>query len=201
MHDNLQSVQDNMQTMDDLLNGKITDVAARLPMEEYDCIIYRVWNYGVNVSDYLAKDGKTGLVVLNSTDAAYVFNQALLRYNTIYVKASDYNLTSDVVMADKKNACVDSDGATLYMYGHRFWVNGESFETSQRNQLSGLIIVNGTVRVENSFHTTVTNMIFQNCTAGVELINTNTWTEVPFLTQYISINDVQVLFFELTPAT
>ncbi len=173
----LNQTKTDTQTMDDLLNGKITDVGARLPIGQYGCVFYRVWNYIANVSDYLVKDGRSGLVIWNSTDAASVLNSALKQYGSIFVVADDYNLTSDVPIENKKNARLDSDGATFYMYNHKLVVFGDNFESSQYNQISGFIIVNGTVRVENSFRTTITNMIFENCSTGIELINSNTWTE------------------------
>jgi hypothetical protein len=173
----LNQTNSNMQTMHDLLNGKIDDVNARLPIGQYDCVIYRVWNYNDNQSYYLAKNGKTGSVDLNSTNAAYVFNEAFLKFNSVYVKADDYNLTQNVYLTNKKNARLDSDGATLFMYGNKLVVSGKSFEYSENNQVSGLVVVDGTLRVQNSFRTTITNMIFENCTVGVELANTNTWTE------------------------
>jgi type II secretory pathway pseudopilin PulG len=173
----LNQTNSNMQTMQDLLNGKITDIGARLPIEQYGCVVYRVWNYVENVSDYLVKDGRSGVVVWNSTDAAWVLNKALAQYGSVFVVADDYNVTSDVVLQNQKNARLDSDGATLFMYGNRLVVLGDSFEYSSYNQVSGFIVVNGTVRVENSFRTTITNMIFENCSVGVELANTNTWTE------------------------
>jgi hypothetical protein len=161
----------------DLLNGKIDNLNARLPIEQYDYVIYRVWNYQINASEYLAKDGKTGYVALNSTDASAVFNSALSAGNNIYVKADQYDLTSDIYMSNKKNTRLDSDGATLNANGHRIVIYGVDYANSVNNQLSGFVVVNGTVRVQNSFRTTVTNMIFQNCTAGLELVNTNTWSE------------------------
>jgi hypothetical protein len=72
---------------------------------------------------------------------------------------------------------LDSDGATLLLNGYKITVRGDDYQFSQNNQISGLLIVNGTLRVENSFRTTVTNMIFENCTVGLELANTNKWSE------------------------
>jgi hypothetical protein len=163
--------------MQNLLNGRINNVDARLPVGQYDYVIYRYWDYNNNVSVYLAKNGRTGFVEYNSTDAASVFNGALQSGNCVYVVADEYNLTSDVRITNKKNARLDSDGATLLLYGNKVVVNGTDYSRSQYNQISGLIILNGTVRIQNSFRTTVTNMIFQNCTVGLELANTNTWTE------------------------
>jgi hypothetical protein len=161
----------------DLLNGKIDNIDARLPLEQYDYVIYRYWDPYHNVSEYLAKNGRTGVVDYNSTNAATVFNQALSSGKSIYVKADEYTLTSDIQIMNKKNSRLDSDGAVLTLNGNKLTVSGSDFEHSQNNQLSGLIVVNGTVRIQNSFRTTVTNIIIENSTVGLELANTNTWTE------------------------
>ncbi len=160
-----------------LLNGKIENVNARLPIGQYDYVIYRYWNYNSNVSDYLAKSGRTGLVEFNHTDAASVFNNAIANGNSIYIKSDEYNITSNVCLNDKKNARLDSDGARLIMNGNKIILNGTNYETSQCNQISGLVVLNGTLRIQNSFRTTVTNMIFEKATVGLELANTMAWTE------------------------
>ncbi len=72
---------------------------------------------------------------------------------------------------------MDSDGASLTLNGNKIIIRGESYQNSQYDQISGLVILNGSVRIENSFFTTVTNMIFENSTIGIELANTNAWTE------------------------
>jgi len=158
----------------DLLNGKINNLNALLPIQEYNYVIYRYWN---NQSFYLARNGQTGNVDYNSTDAATVFNQALSTGNNVYVKSDDYTISSNIYMLNKKNARLDSDGAMLNLNQNRIIVKGDDFEHSQNNQVSGFVIFNGTIHIENSFATTVTNMIFENCTVGLELANTNTWTE------------------------
>ncbi len=156
------------------LNSEISNLNARLPIEQYDYVIYRFWDNG---SVFLAKNGKTGLVDFNSTDAASVFNQALSRGNSVYVKADEFTLNSDVVIVNKKNARLDSDGAILSLNGKKITIKGDDFQHSQYNQISGFRIVKGTVRIENSFMTTVMNMVFENNTVGIELANTKTWTE------------------------
>ena len=158
----------------DLLNGKIDNLNSLLPVQQYDYVIYRVWN---NQSFYIAKNGQTGVVDFNSTDAATVFNQALTNGSNIFVKSDQYAINSNIYMLNKKNARLDSDGATLNLGQNSVIVKGDDFEHSQNNQVSGFVILNGTVHIENSFETTVTNMIFENCTVGLELANTNTWTE------------------------
>jgi hypothetical protein len=56
-------------------------------------------------------------------------------------------------------------------------VKGDNYALSQNNIIQGLTIINATLRIENSFATTVTNTAFINCNTALELENTNTWTE------------------------
>jgi hypothetical protein len=163
--------------MQDLLNRKIDNLNALLPIEQYDYVIYRYWDYNSNVSIYMLKNGRNGTVEYNSTDASSVFNRAFNNGNSVFVKSDEYTLNSDVYVANKKNARLDSDGATLNMNGTKIIVSGTDYTHSQNNQVSGFVIVNGTVRIQNSFGTTVTDMIFQNSKVGLELANTNNWTE------------------------
>ena len=174
---NFTALTETQYVMQALFNGKIDNLDARLPIGQYDYVVYRVWDYSSNISVYLAKDGRNGTVTFNSTYAADVFNQALSNGNSVYVKSDQYNLTANIELSNKKNARLDSDGAILNLQGHKILIFGDSYAQSQNNHISGLIIVGGTVRVENSFRTTITNLIFENSTVGVELANTNTWTE------------------------
>ena len=43
--------------------------------------------------------------------------------------------------------------------------------------ISGLTLINATVRVENSFATTIQNTMFVNTTTAIEFANTKTWSE------------------------
>ena len=171
---NYASLNQSYNNLQSQLEREIASLNARLPIEQYDYVIYRYWD---SVSIFVAKNGKTGLVDFNSTDAAFVFNQALTHGNNIFVKSDEYTINADILLLNKKNARLESDGASLTCNGNRIVIKGNSFQHSQYNQLSGLKIINGTVRIENSFRTTIVNMIFENCSVAVELTNTNTWTE------------------------
>jgi hypothetical protein len=69
------------------------------------------------------------------------------------------------------------DGSQIKCNGHRIVIKGDNYTRSQYNILSSVEIINGTVRIENSFKTTITNIIFRNCTTALELVNTKTWSE------------------------
>ena len=70
------------------------------------------------------------------------------------------------------NAKIISDGATIIGNGHKIIISGDNYTSSQYVTISGLTIINGTVRIENSFGTTISNMIFENTSTCIELANT-----------------------------
>jgi hypothetical protein len=140
-------------------------------VEGYDYIIFQD---GTSVK---AKNGKNGAIDLSSTNASTVINQAIAQGNNVYIKFSEYKLNSDILLYNKKNARVISDGALIRGNGKKIIIKGDNYTSSQNNILSGLEIVKGTVRIENSFKTTITDMVFRNCTTAIEFVNTKTWSE------------------------
>jgi hypothetical protein len=150
-----------------LLSGKIDNLESRLPIAQYDYVISSEWDFDNNVTSYFVKNGKTGIVDFVSPLASLVFNYAISNGNSVYAKSGDYEIDSDIYLKNKKNARLDSDGATLALDGGKIIIQGDSFQASQNNLISGFIVSNGTIRIENSFRSSV----------AIELANTNTWTE------------------------
>jgi len=126
---------------------------------------------------YKAKNQESGYVDFTSADAALVLNQAIVEGNTVYIQAGNYTLSSDVQVYNKKNTKILSDGATIIGNGKKLIIKGDTYATSQGNSVSGLTIINGTLRIENSFGTTVSSMAFVNSSTALELANTETWSE------------------------
>jgi hypothetical protein len=124
-----------------------------------------------------AKNQASGYVEFTSADAALVISQAVAEGNTVYIKPGNYTLSSDVQVYNKTNAKIISDGASITANGNRLIIKGDNWSRSQYNLISGLEIVNGTLRIENSFGTTVSDMAFANCSTALELVNTETWSE------------------------
>jgi hypothetical protein len=58
-----------------------------------------------------------------------------------------------------------------------------------------LEVVNGTVRIENSFKTTITDTIFGNCTTAIELVNTEAWSEGTKIESSHFINSLESIVF------
>ena len=137
----------------------------------YDYVVFQ------DGGTYKAKNQASGYVEFTSDDAALVISQAVAEGNTIYIKSGNYTLSSDVQVFNKKNIKILSDGATITGNGKKLTVKGDTYDGSQDNVVSGLTVINGTLRIENSFGTTVSNMAFVNSTTAIELANTETWTE------------------------
>ena len=126
---------------------------------------------------YRAKNQSSGSVDFASADAALVISQAVDKGTLVYVKNGSYTLTGGVQVANKRNARIVSDGATIIANGNNLTIRGDNYTVSQYNLISGLRIVNGTVRIENSFGATVSDMVFENCSTALEIANTETWSE------------------------
>jgi hypothetical protein len=144
---------------------------------------------------YKAKNQASGVVDFTSGDAAEVINGALAEGQTVYVKAGSYALSSDVQMYNKENAKLVSDGANIIGNGRKLLIKGDNYTASQNNLLSGLTVINGTVTVENSFRTTISNMQFVNCSTALELTNSETWTEGTKIEDSRFINSTTAIVF------
>ncbi|MEM2108249.1 MAG: hypothetical protein QXL10_03070, partial [Candidatus Bathyarchaeia archaeon] len=137
----------------------------------YDYVIFQ------EGSLYHARNQARGYVEFTSSDAAVVISQAVVKGNVIYIKPGNYTLNSDIQVNNKYRARILSDGAAILCNGKRLIIRGDVYNSSQNNLISGLTIINGTLRVENSFGTTVSNMEFVRCAVAIEVVNTETWSE------------------------
>ena len=173
------------------LNHAVQDAAYD---STYDYVVFQ--DGGV----YKAKNQATGSVDVESGSASYVMNQAIAKGNTVYVKPGNYPLSSDVQVYNKENAKIVSDGASIIANGKKLIIKGDNYTRSQNNLLSGLTIINGTVRIENSFGTTISNMKFENCLTALELANTATWSEGTKIEDSRFINSTASIVFK-TPAS
>jgi hypothetical protein len=150
-------------------------------------------------SMYKAKNQASGSVDFASANASLVISQAIAKGNTVYIKPGNYTLTSDIQAYNKMNAKIVSDGACIIANGKKLIIKGDNCTCSQNNLLSGLTITNGTVRIENSFGTTISNMMFEKCSTALELANTATWSEGTKIEDSRFINSTESIVFR-TPA-
>jgi hypothetical protein len=140
-----------------------------------------------NGNTYKLKNMLTGYVADEPTSASSAINSAFTTGKSVYLNSGTYVLTDDVLVSNKVNAKIVSDSATIMGYGHKIIVYGDDHTTSRNVLISGLTIINATIRVENSFATTISNIIFENTSTGIEFANTKTWTE------YNKIEDCQFI--------
>jgi len=127
--------------------------------------------------NYQLKNMLTGYSITVSEGASSAINTALAQGKSVYLNPGTYTLNQDILVSNKINAKIVSDGATIIGNGHKIIISGDNYTTSKYSIISGLTMINGTIRIENSFGTTISNLIVENTSIGVELANTNTWSE------------------------
>ncbi|MFA7080390.1 MAG: hypothetical protein WC203_05770, partial [Candidatus Bathyarchaeia archaeon] len=93
------------------------------------------------------------------------------------------------------NCKIVSDGATIIGNGHKILLYGEDYTFSQNGIISGLTIINGTIKIQNSLSTSISNIKFVNTTTGIEFINTNTWSEYNKIENCQFINNTEGIAF------
>src|SRR3990170_6565815 len=103
---------------------------ARNPTEEND---YTIFKDGALTK---AKNGKNGAIDFSSTNSSSVMQQAIAQGNSFFIKFGEYNLSSDILLYNKKNARIVSDGAIVKCNGKKIIVQGDNYTSSQYNFLS-----------------------------------------------------------------
>lgn len=145
---------------------------------------------------YKAKNQINGKIEYQSNDASLVINQVVANSNAIQIKEGEYVLTSDIFILNKQNFKLSSAGAKIIGNGKQIIIIGDNYTSSQYNQLFDFTIINATIRIENSFATTISNMIFQNCYTALEIANTNTWSEATRIIDSHFINCTESIIFK-----
>jgi hypothetical protein len=166
---NLYLIQENTRLLQEQLSTVQRDYSADDSIYAY--VIFKDGDI------YKAKNQTTGLVIYSSADAGVVISQAVANGTLVYIKNGTYTLTTSVQVTNQSNVRIVSDGATINGNGYNITVKGDDYTLSKFNLIAGLRIVNATVRIENSFGTTVADMIFENCGTALEIANTETWSE------------------------
>jgi hypothetical protein len=184
-------ILDSSRVLQDKLSTLQRDYSA--DDSTFDYVIFQEGNR------YVAKNQTSGSIDFSSATASAVLTQAIANGISIYVKPGNYSLSSDVIVANRKNARIISDGATVIGNGKSIIIKGDNYTDSQYNTISGFRITNGTLRIENSFATTVSDMVFENSRAAIELANTNTWTEGTQIENVQFTNSTESIAFR-TPA-
>ncbi|MDR0492996.1 MAG: hypothetical protein LBH74_05100 [Nitrososphaerota archaeon] len=145
--------------------------------------------------NYKLKNMLTGYVSEQSKSLSLVLASVFEEGRSVYINSGTYELTDDVYVTNKLGAKIVSDGATIQGNGHKIVVFGNDYTFSQYAFISGLTLINCTLRVENSFATTITNTRFINSSTGIEFINTNTWSEYNKVESCQFINNTEGIAF------
>ena len=127
--------------------------------------------------NYKLKNMLTGYIAAQIGSASSAINSALTSGKSVYLNAGTYVLSDDIIISNKVNAKIASDGAIILGKGHKIIVYGDDYSISKNTLITGLTLLNSTIRVENSFGTTIQNTVFENTSIGIELANTKTWSE------------------------
>lgn len=161
--------------------------------------ITNVVNYDFVLSQdgvtYKLKNSYTGYISEHPKSASSALNAAFSQGKSVYLNPGTYELTDDVYVVNKFDAKIVSDEAIIQGNGYKIVVYGDDYTKSQDALISGLTIINATVRVENSFATTITNTKFINATTGIEFANTNTWSEYNKVENCQFINNTEGIAF------
>jgi hypothetical protein len=155
----------------------------------FDYIIYQ------DSQTYKLKNMATDAIVYTSTNASDTINRALMTGNTVYLQTGNYTLTSDVLVTNKMNSKIAGNNAQINGNGYKIIIYGEDYTLSKYNTISGLKIFNATVRVENSFATSISDMLFQDCQTAIEFANSNTWSEASTIQDCHFINNTESIAF------
>jgi len=130
-----------------------------------------------NGNNYRLKNMLTGYVADGLTSASSAINSALAQGKAVYLNPGTYTLTDDILVTNKLNAKIFSDDATIIGNGKKIIITGDDHTTSRYALISGLTLINATIRIEDSFATTIQNTVFENTSTGIEFANTKTWSE------------------------
>jgi hypothetical protein len=145
--------------------------------------------------NYKLKNMLTSYVVDQPASASTAINSALSEGKSIFLNPGTYLLTDDVYITNKLNSKLVSNGATINGNGHKIVVYGDNYTTSQYVLISGLTLINATIRIENSFASTITDTKFINASTGIEFLNSNTWSEYNKVENCQFINNTEGIAF------
>ncbi len=128
-------------------------------------------------SSYKVRETLTNKMTYGLESASAAIDYALTEGSSVYLDNGVFNLTSDILVSNKWNVKIVGEDAVINGNGYKIIIRGDNYTMSKYSVVSGLTLNQGTLRIENSFGATITDMIFQNSTVGLEFANSNTWTE------------------------
>ncbi|MDR2719422.1 MAG: hypothetical protein LBC03_01275 [Nitrososphaerota archaeon] len=174
--------------------SKVNDVG-QTDSSGFEFVVSRVGVSSVQVRNTLTKD-----VISGFASDAIAINYALSQGNAVFLKGT-FDLTADILLNNKWNAKLVGDNAIINANGYSIIVHGNDYTCSKYNLISGIVLNNGTLRIENTFGATVTNMLFQDSSVGLEFANDATWTEGSKIENCHFINCVEGIAFRTPKGT
>ena len=142
--------------------------------EEYDFLIYREGDF----AEISVKSGKNNTDVLKMDNLAAAFDYVFKNHRAVKIKSGIYQLDSDLNINNKNDIILEGQGLTILdLNGHTVTFFGNDYLTNGNNKIRNFVIINGTIRFENSYRATLQDTIFFNCTSAIEIANTNKWSE------------------------
>ena len=105
------------------------------------------------------KNMATDSIVYTSKSASDALNHALGGGNRVCFQKGNYTLTGNVYVTNKINAQIVGNDAQINGGGYKIIIRGDDYTFSKYNSISGFTIIDATLRVENSFMTSISNMV------------------------------------------
>jgi hypothetical protein len=158
--------------------------------EDYDYIIYK------EAEKIVVKNGATGCIDFVESDFQKALNNILKDNVRVFLKNDSYDITSDIFLENLENVKILSNGAKLNFNKKSFVIRGENYKLSRYNSIEGVSIINGSVKIENSFMVSIRRCNFIDSENGVIFLNTNGWTECSVIEDCFFINVRKCVIFK-----
>ncbi len=126
---------------------------------------------------FKARNTLTNKINYGFISASVAINYAFSNGNSVYINNGTYTLTDDIIISNKLNVKIVGDNAIIDGNGKKIIIHGDNYTSSKYAIVSGLILTNCTIRIENSFGVTISDIIFRDSAVAIELANSDTWTE------------------------
>jgi hypothetical protein len=141
------------------------------------------------------KNMATDSITYTSKSASDTLNKAFAGGNAVCLQKGNYSLTGNVYINNKMNALLVGYDAWINGDGNKIIIHGDDYTFSKYNSVSGFTFVDATLRVENSFMVSISDMVFENCQTAIEFANSNTWSEGSKIEDCHFINSAEGISF------
>lgn len=126
---------------------------------------------------YRARNTLTNQIISGFISGSVAINYALTKGSSVYINNGTYELADDIIVSNKLNIKIAGDNAVINGNDKKIIIRGDNYTCSKYPIVSGLVLNNCTIRIENSFGASIINNLIKNCAVGIEFVNSDTWTE------------------------